>query len=823
MSHFHSNTLLGASGNQGYEIERSLRFNSGDSAHLTRTPSSASNSTTFTWSAWIKVDSASGNQTLFSATSSGTLQYDFLIVNNQLNVYGIETVFVYDKKLSRVFRDPSAWYHLVVAFDTTDSTPEDRIKIYVNGERETDFATNTNPSASRTTGFNKTVEHSIGGRTNYSTGQYFGGYQTEINFIDGSQLGPENFGETDSDTGAWVPKKYVGTYGTNGFYLDFSDNSNSTSTTLGKDSSGNGNNWAPSTNISVAAGPGNDSLEDTPTNNWCTLNPNDTDPARTSTVAISNGNLDASVSTYSTVQYVMRTATFASNGKDYFEVRKGDSVSKAVLMGFLEEDGPRSGSTAYAQAYVYSSGNNSTTNSGRVFNTTSATTGYPSTDPGSLGDVIMICHDRANKKIWFGKNGTWFTTGGVVGDPATGTAPAITYTTDKELLPCIAAASFANTTVRNVNFGQRPFDYTPPTGFEALNTANLPLPTVKDGTEYFKTVLYTGDDSVGRAITVQDAAGNGWQPDFVWVKARNQAYSHHVYDSVRGASKRLLTNGTQAEFDQGSSDGVSAFNPNGFDVSHTSSDAVNQLNTTYAAFNWKAGGSGSANTDGTISSTVSVNTEAGFSIGTFSGTGSAGTIGHGLGVAPKLILMKNRDSTTSWAVYHDAVGANQQLLLNSNNKASSDTNGFPSAPTSTVINVGSGSAMDTNQSGSHVFYAFAEVEGFSKFGSYESNNNVNGPFVYTGFRPAFIITKDIDRNSMTWILNDSARDPFNPAGENFAVSGTNTDPYNTNSDIDILSNGFKLRGGSSSFNNYLTETYIYIAFAENPFKYANAR
>ena len=176
------------------------------------------------------------------------------------------------KSLSRAFRDRSAWYHLVVAFDTTDSTAEDRIKIYVNGERETDFATNQNPSASRTTGFppqNRRAQYWCQDRLFGSS--VFRRLSNRINFIDGLQLGPEYFGETDLETGAWIPKKYRGSFGTNGFYLNFADNSGVTATTLGKDSSGNGNNWTPN-NFSVTAGAGNDSLLDTPTNNWCTLN-----------------------------------------------------------------------------------------------------------------------------------------------------------------------------------------------------------------------------------------------------------------------------------------------------------------------------------------------------------------------------------------------------------------------------------------------------------------------------------------------------------------------------------------------------------------------
>jgi len=255
--------LLGGAPSGGYQIERSLRFNSADSAYLNRTPASAGNRRTWTWSGWVKRTTLSSTGTIFSAgTSSGANIYALQTVGDQLAIR-------FDQEASgnvtttQVFRDASAWYHFVFAIDTTQATSSNRVKIYVNGSQITAFGTATYPSQNFDTAMNNNVAHQIGLR-GYQPDLYLNSYLTEINFVDGQALTPSDFGETDSATGVWKPKKFSGTYGTNGFYLNFSDNSNTTSTTLGKDSSGNGNNWTPS-GFSVASGVGNDSLVDTPT------------------------------------------------------------------------------------------------------------------------------------------------------------------------------------------------------------------------------------------------------------------------------------------------------------------------------------------------------------------------------------------------------------------------------------------------------------------------------------------------------------------------------------------------------------------------------
>ena len=781
MSILGSNMLAGAAGRARHEIERSLRFNANDSAHLTRTPSSAGNSTTFTWSAWIKTVRSDSHETLFSATPSGdgTLQYDFILENDRLYIYGIETFFVYEKKLSRVFRDRSAWYHLVVAFDTTDSTAEDRIKIYVNGERQTDFATNQNPSASRTTGFNKTNEHSIGARTGYSGAQYFDGYQAEINFIDGSQLGPESFGQTDLETGAWIPRQYNGSYGTNGFYLKFADNSGVTATTLGKDSSGNGNNWTPN-NLSVTAGAGNDSLLDTPTNNWCTLNSLLGDSLNVT----SNGSLRLGGTTNN---YAVGTIAFPSSGKYYAEATLTTYSSGQVQIGICPanaESNLGSDATAYFQTGSTTKNNASST----------SLTSY------TQGDVIGIAVDVDNSTVQFYKNNT-----------AQTALTNVLRITEASFFSYLSISS----SVVNFNFGQRAFAYTPPTGFKALNAKNLPAPTIKDGAKYFNTVLYTGN------FSTQSITGVGFEPDWVWIKGRGSAtYNNHILtDVVRGVGKVLQSNQIAAEAAAAAS--LTSFDSDGFSLG--AFEDVNTNNNTYAAWNWKAGGAASVNQDGSIFSDVSANPEAGFSIVSFvapSGSNQE-TVGHGLNVKPKVIIAKNRDTNANnWAVFHEEATdtTSKFLRLNTTDSIVTYSTVWGSAlPTSTVFGVTGGGVAASGTA--NIAYCFAEVEGYSKFGKYTGNgSSSNGTFVSLPFKPAFVIMKKTS-GSDNWEMKDNTRDPENPVDSSLFPNTTSAE--STGRNIDFLSNGFKHYNANGNTNED-GHTYIYMAFAEMPFKYANA-
>jgi hypothetical protein len=376
-----------------------------------------------------------------------------------------------------------------------------------------------------------------------------------------------------------------------------------------------------------------------------------------------------------------------------------------------------------------------------------------------------------------------------------------------------------------VNFGQRPFTYTPPTGFVRLNTYNLPTPTIKAGNKYMDANTYTG---TGAAQSITNAGS--FQPDFIWSKARNIAYASGLFDSVRGASKFLVSNLTDTEYTNTTA--LTSFNSNGFSVGTDTSASINDSGKTYVTWQWKAGNSaGSSNTSGSITSTVSASTTAGFSVVTYTGNGSTNqTIGHGLGVAPKMIIIKNRSGAYNWIVYHTSIGATQFLYLNATDAAATSSNPFNNtAPTSSVFTVAGNAAnnfVNANTS-TYVAYCWAEIAGFSKFGSYTGNSSTDGSFIYLGFRPKFVIFKDYS-NAHSWIMVDSSRNTYNVGGdylkaESSAVENGSATVVN-NTAVDFLSNGFKLRNAAvNSGENNGSSNYIYMAFAENPFKHSNAR
>jgi hypothetical protein len=736
---------------KGYEIQRSLRFNSADSAYLSRTFASAGNRRTWTWSGWVKRVSSGTTQHLIRTNTTPITLLRFE-AGDSLYFYSVGVSA--EIRTTALYRDFSAWYHVVLAVDTTQATSSNRIKLYVNGVQVTAFSTETYPSQNTELGINTASAHAIGATT--TPDEFANQYLADVHFIDGSALTPSSFGENDTDTGVWQPKKYAGTYGTNGFYLNFSDNSNTTASTLGKDYSGNGNNWTPS-GFSVTAGAGNDSLVDTPTQygtdtgaggqvrgNYATWNP------LINGDSAANGNLDVTNDTARSTQALLQFDT-------YWEIT---STGGTTTAGTVSATG--------------------TTNTTTIADT--KTYGFRLTTAGTL-DYINITDGGSFTNITTGLTGQQF-----------------------------IYASAASATTGSLNTGQRPFAATAPSGFKALVTTNLPEPTVVQGDEYFNTVLYTGTGSS------QSITGVGFQPDFVWIKERNGAADHGLYDAVRGVQQQLESNTTTDETTE--STGLTAFGSDGFTVGSLAQ--VNTSTDTYVAWNWKANGAGVSNTDGTITSTVSASIDSGFSIVTYTGTGVAGTVGHGLGVAPEIIIVKNRTTSNNWAVnvYNILGTTNNSLWLNlTNGVANVNTWWNSTAPAATVFSIG-GVTNETNTSiDTFVAYCFAEVAGFSKFGSLTGNGSADGPFVFLGFRPAFVMLKRTDSTS-NWTILDLKREGYNvdndPLFPNLSDAETTTDL------ADLLSNGFKLRSTDASVNAS-AGTYIYMAFAENPVKFSLAR
>jgi hypothetical protein len=327
--------------------------------------------------------------------------------------------------------------------------------------------------------------------------------------------------------------------------------------------------------------------------------------------------------------------------------------------------------------------------------------------------------------------------------------------------------------------------------------------------DYFNTKIYTGNGSAGHSIT-----GVGFQPDWVWIKTRSDSNNHTIFDAVRGVTKRLRSNQDNAE---NTSSGVTSFDSDGFTVG---SDSAGNSGT-MVSWNWKANGAGSANTDGSINTTAtSVNTTAGFSISTYTGTGSNATVGHGLGVVPNIVLVKSTSAQQHWCMYNSNLGNTSRLLLNLTNAVETSRSEWNSTtPTSSVFSVNNDDVVN-GSSATYVAYCFAPIKGFSAMASYKGNGNVNGSFIYTGFSPAIIIAKKTSGVS-DWIIWDNKRDGYNETIKRVYPNEPAPEENSTTQGVDFLSNGFKLRGTSSNAWNASGGSYIYMAFAEEPFVASN--
>ena len=640
---------------------------------------------------------------------------------------GVETNL---RVTTQVFRDPSSWYHLVVGFDTTQATASDRIKIYINGSQVTSFSTQNNLSQNADSYINNNIAHRLG---NAFGAGYFEGYLTEIHFIDGQALTPSSFGETDAITGRWKAKAYSGTYGTNGFYLKFADNSGTTSTTLGKDSSPNGNNWTPN-NFSVTAGAGNDSLVDSPTNygsgigtvgNFCTWNP------LVPGDSAANGNLDVTNDTARGNHELMKYDA-------YWEVT---STGGTCLAGII--------STAA---------------------TSTITVGSAKTFGFKLSEAGIF--EYAN-----------ITDGSSFTSQATATTPPFPY------------ASTGASITASLNCGQRAFAGTLPLGYKPICTTSLDQPTIQKPSKYMDVLAYTGTGASNAISSLN------FSPDLVWIKNRGTTTDHALYDTTRGTQAQLSSNTTGDEVT--SSTGLTSFDANGFTIG--TSTLVNTSGTQYVAWSWDEG------------------PRAGLDIVSYTGNGANRTIAHNLGVAPKMIIVKARTTAGAdqgWPIYHASLANTEYLLLNSTAAKATGTDYWNStSPTASVFSLGTNAAVNTNND-TYVAYAFSEVDGFSKFGSYTGNGSADGPFVWCGFRPRYLLIKRTDTVN-SWVIYDTARDPINAIG--VPLTSNSSDPEGSlTSDMDILSNGFKFRTTGAG-RNASGGTYVYAAFAESPFKYARAR
>lgn len=802
-----------------YDIDQSVRFNDNDSAYLSRTPSSAGNRKTWTWAAWVKRGNIGSRQILFSADDNASnathLTLEFQADNNFRCLGGTEGASSQiTKETSMKFNDAAAWYHLVFVMDATNTVA----RLYVNGDEITDWNTNNNPT-NQNYQVNATSQHFVG-RFGSSLGtSYFDGYMAEVHFVDGTALTPTSFGETKE--GIWIPKEYTGSYGTNGFHLAFG-----TSSALGDDTSGNTNDFT-ATNLAAT-----DQMPDSPTNSFSTLNP----LLFNTTPTLQEGNLEASLTSGTGQSGRSRLgSTFSvTSGKWYWELTLpgtgayvGFGISRSGFRYMLHTDPTEGVGFASFQTQATAA---------VTFTAKDGTGSVAITATGpTVTNIIQIALDADDGKMWIGDGTNWYSGDGsgditgTSGDPAAGTNASFTGLDFSEAwTPMLEMTGSNKTQSFLINFGQDSsftgtetaqgntdsngkgdFYYSPPSGYLALCAANLPDPGIDPNAgetpaDYFNTVLYSGNGSTN------NITGVGFQPDWVWLKNRSGTKNHQLFDSVRGVNKSLVSNGTGAE-DTSSTDKLTSFDSDGFSLG--SNTTPNTSSQTYVAWNWKAGGTAVSNTDGSITSSVSASPESGFSIVSYTTTTtSSDTVGHGLNSAPQVIFTKDRDNVLNWFVFTTAIDGSVDTLKINLTDAANNTGGTP-AITSTTFTTNYSNVRNT------IAYCFHSVEGYSKIGVYEGNADANGTFVYTGFRPAWVLFKRVDNSTASWVFLDNKRDVDNPVQHIlFHTSADELSPYDR---CDFVSNGFKLRDTGSGVNN--ADTILYLAFAEQPFKYANAR
>ena len=814
-----------------HQIANSCRLDG--TGYLTDTRSSDGSTNHATVSIWFKRSKLGSYQYLLETRVDGNNYVRLTIqADDTIEFQGeVGAAMIFELETTQVFRDTSAWYHFVGVIDFDNSTQADRAQMYINGERVTDFDVETYPSdASKTMVLNTSDAFRLGA-SGYDGSYDWNGYLAEVVVIDGTAQAITDMGT--SKNGVWIPDDPSSlTFGTNGFYLKFESSSD-----LGNDSSGNNHDFAL-TNISA-----HDQMLDSPTfdsssngGNFMTYNGAMLGANNT----LSEGNLKSSGTGGGNTEGTFGMLT----GKWYWECRVEDLTDYGPTFGIGQygaggSEGVYNIITWQSQAGQMYGGGGYPDQMGTISVTSTGVTSLAD------ADIMSFWLDCDNGKLWIGKNGTIPNSG----DPANGTNPQASWSTIPTNRYFMATCQNVSSGIGVLNAGQNPsfngaltgsdigdnadkngyglFKYDPSsTDFIACCAANIPTAAAIDPSEtdddypqkLFSPLLYTGNGGTN------NITGLGFQPDFTWIKIRNTASNGPLVDSSRGTNKILFSQITDAEV---TSANLTSFDSDGFSLAGglASYDPNFNGNTnTYASWNWRAnGGTTSSNSDGTITTTLQVNSATGFSIGTYSGSGSNATLGHGLGARPDMSMFRERGTAGNWIVtFQPCMASNDHNLYLQTHIAESDGNYFQdTAMTTSVISIGT--HADINGSGaSYVMWNFINVEGFSKFGSYRGNglSDAQGTFVYTGFRPAYVMTKGLDVGA-EWTVYDDKRNTGNPADRILQMDIH--DAERTDLDvIDILSNGFKCldNGGRTNQSN---KSYVYAAFADNPFQYATAR
>ena len=801
----------------GLEIGRSVRC--GNSGGFTRTPSVTGNQKVWTWSGWTKRWSTGGSHTLFSSEGNNDGIAAIYFNNDNIHTYfDTSGSNPYGAVNSRLYRDPHSWMHVVWQVDALNTDQ----RIWINGQEESVTGSNDPP--------NYAYSMNQAGKVNgLGISAYGGGqgqlYLAEVHHSDGYKYDPSYYGYTDPQTGIWRPKKVTGiSYGTNGFYLDFSDNSAATAAALGKDRSGNGNDWTPNGSISVANNSTNDSSLDTPTNNFCTLSP--LAGRGTYFMAPDHGGLNFSLSSHTDV---LSSFVIPDSGKWYAEFVFTTTASGAV--GVCNLDRKNVSGAANALNGINYNGSDIKVNDSSVQSSLTAI---------GDNDVIGVQVDRDAGTVQFTNDGS------NVGTPVNISLMSAPFDI---MFNLYRNSSGGSTPVGYANFGQRPFSYLP-SGFRSLCDKNMTTPIgggIVNPKEQFDLFNYTTGSSNGTFTHT----GIGFKPDLMWVKCQTAGEHHFMIDSVRGdqaiTNKFIRPSDAGAEGTAGTNGTTWTTINGGFKVTETSIDnsggggELYYASRTYIAWCWKAGGSSNTyNIDGKGYATAaaagldggtknptgaSVNTKSGFSIISYvASNGSNDTIYHGLKQAPEIIITKDRDNSRSWGVYYSFNGG-----TNTNWASLDVSNAQGSNNSGETLGGVSGSYMYLHEdyfqpahssygnggddgSDKLIAYMWHSVPGYSKMGIYKGNANANGAYVPLGFRPAWVMVKKTN-GANSWVIYDVKRSPENVIDNYLIAEGNDVDNTNSATSVDLLSNGFKFRSGYDIVNS---GDYIYMAFAEQP-------
>lgn len=781
-----------------YIIDQSLRGNRWTNQYLYKTYT-ASERKTFSISLWVQRSSIGYEQIILQAfAGSGFATALTFYTNNRLRFVHQVSSLQIDNAVDIELTDSNGWYHILFVYDTTQSF---RYKAYINGV-EGDWIVNpASLSANYETYINSAVNH-FWGVNAFDSSSRFAGVFSDIHFFDGIAADINDFGYFDKND-VWQPLEYSGSYGTNGCNLNFSNVSN-----LGEDSSGNENDH---TEVGYSTlGNAFWQIPVSPTVN----NKNNTakhDASQTYAYNyLSRGGFSVNSNSEGNWRSAWSTIGFdgVSGGKWYWECKRThySTIKTGIIVGVAPPT--FFWSANYVGQLANSYGLQPYTGSdARLYENSSPTT-LSNFGDVTLDDVIMIAFDADNGNIWFGYNGTWYNSG----DPANGTNPTETGL-PSEMIPVNSSAY--STDVIDIITHEDDLNYTVPTGFKSLMHKNLVTQNILDGEEHFDAITYTGTGEV------QSITGLKFQPDFIWIKCRNNITTDHVLtDSSRGVTKQLWSSLSSAE--QTDVNMITSFDSEGFSLGDNSTGigSVNESTYTYVAWCWKAGSGSVSNTDGTITSNVNANTKAGFSIITYTGNGTSGaTIGHGLGATPAFILIKDRDNGNSWAVFHrwmdETSPENYFMNLNDTDAAATDTSIWnDTTPTSSVFSIGNNSSVNTT-SVNYIAYVWTDIPGYSKFGTYTGLGDPAagaGIHTNTGFKPAFFMAKS-ESNIGSWVIHDNERDLVN-TGINALFAETNGIEQNTWGH-EFVSNGVKINTSNTNING-INRRYVYASFGKTP-------